>query len=53
MTEIKAAEMLKAYYVCQQMQVKGIYENVIAISVMIAICVINKATTVNELRVPK
>lgn len=26
MTEIKAAEMLKAYYVCQQMQVKGIYE---------------------------
>ncbi len=26
MTEIEAAEMLKAYYVCQQMQVKGIYE---------------------------
>lgn len=27
MKESEAVEMLKAYYVCQQMQVKGIYEN--------------------------
>lgn len=27
MTESEAVEMLKAYYVCQQMQVKGLYEN--------------------------
>lgn len=27
MIESEAAEMLKAYYVCQQMQVKGIYED--------------------------
>ena len=35
---------------CKSKEFKKI---VIAISVMIAICVINKATTVNELIVPK